>query len=284
MNFRSRVLFALALTLLPGCLSLARPSKQDREEASARAGKWLAAHRSEVGKSTFLVFASDRPTSFESSSYEDKFNYKFARPEMDSGLATGISDDGYLLTAAHVVNEYCYVVGWMDGKPAVSPARVVYKKFGREFGEELAILHVDNHLDGPIPLGTLDSAESDVYTFACDRQAELKVVIIAGKIIQRSEPKPNEDAAVIVMDSPLWFGDSGGAIMSKDGKLVGVFVGVSRSFKFFKVPRFACVPDMDRVQSIIEADRLITKEPSPAPEPAAASVTPLAAPDARESP
>jgi S1-C subfamily serine protease len=267
MNFRSLVLFALALTLLPGCLSLSRPSKQDRQEASARAGKWLAAHRSEVGKSTFLVYASDRPTSFEFSSHEGKCDYKFARPEMDSGLATGISDDGYLLTAVHVVKEHCFVVGWMDGKPAVSPARVVYKKFGGEFGEELAILHVDKRLDCPIALGALDSAESDVYAFACDRQAELKVVIIAGKIIQRPEPKPNEDAAMMAMDAPLWKGDSGGAVMSKDGKLVGVFVGVSRSFTTFRVSRMACVPDMDRVLAIIEADRLKAKEPNPVSEP-----------------
>jgi hypothetical protein len=49
--------------------------------------------------------------------------------------------------------------------------------------------------------------------------------------------------------------------MSKDGKLVGVFTAVSRSFTTFKVSRLACVPDMDRVLAIIEADRLKAKEP-----------------------
>ena len=274
MNFRSRVLFALALTLLPGCLSLARPDKQQRNEASARAVKQLAAHRSELKKVTFLVYASDRPVSLEFSSHGDKVDLKAISPEMALGLATGISGDGYLLTAAHVVKEHCYVVGWMDGKLAVSPARVVYKKFGSDFGEELAILHVDKHLDCPIKLGALDSAGSDVYAFACDRQSEVKIFVVAGKVIRRPEPKPNEEAAVMAMDLPLWKGDSGGAVISKDGKLVGVFVGVTQSYPTFKVSRLACVPDMDRVQSIIEADRLITKEPNPAPEPAAAAFTP----------
>lgn len=253
--------------LLPGCLSLARPSKQQRDEAFARAGKQLAAHRAELEKVTFLVFANDHPTSLEFSSHGEKVDIKSMSPDMGLGLATGISDDGYLLTAAHVAKEHCYVVGWMDGKPALSPARMVHRQFGPEFGEELAILHVDKHLDCPIPLGTLGPADTDVYTFACDRQGEQKIIVIAGKIIRRPEPQPGEDMSRLMMDVPLWKGDSGGAVLSKEGKLVGVFVGVTQSYPTFKVSRVACVPDLDRVRSIIEADRLRAKEPNPVPEP-----------------
>ena len=262
MNFRSIVLFALSLMLFTGCLSLARPSKQQREAASAQAAKeFLASHHSEIEKSTFLVYASDRTASFDFSNHGDKGDFKFISP-MTSGLATGISNDGYLLTAAHVVKEHCYVIGWMDGKLAISPARVIYKKFGSEFGAELAILHVGKHLDCPIKLGTLDPAGNDIYAFACDRQpVEVKIIAVAGKIIRRPEPKPNEDMSIMATDLPLWFGDSGGAVMSKDGKLVGVFTAVSRSLTTFKVSRLACVPDMDRVLAIIEADRLKAKEP-----------------------
>ncbi len=267
MNFRSLVLLAFALTLLPGCLSLARPGKQQREDASALAKKQLAAHRSELEKVTYLMFASDHPAPLEFSSHGGKVDLKSISPGMTLGLATGISDDGYLLTAAHVVKEHCYVVGWMDGKPALSPARVVYQQFGPEFGEELAILHVDKHLDCPIRMGALDPAGSDVYTFACDRQGEQKIIVIAGKIIRRPEPMPGKDMSIMAMEAPLWKGDSGGAVMSKEGKLVGVFVGVIQSYPTFKVSRVTCVPDMDRVQSILEADRLRAKEPNPVPEP-----------------
>ena len=268
MNFRSIGLFALSLMLFTGCLSLARPSKQQREAASARAAKeLLAVHHSEIERSTFLVYANDRPAAFDFSNHGDKGDFKFISP-MTSGLATGTSNDGYLLTAAHVVKEHCYVMGWMDGKLAISPARVIYKKFGSEFGAELAILHVGKHLDCPIKLGTLDPAGNDIYAFACDRQpAEVKIIAVAGKIIRRPEPKPNEDMSIMATDLPLWLGDSGGAVMSKDGKLVGVFTAVSRSFTTFKVSRLASVPDIDRVQSIIEADRLKAKEPNQAPEP-----------------
>jgi hypothetical protein len=259
MNFRSPVLLVLVLTLLTGCLSLARPGKEQRDEAFARAAKQLAAHRAELKKVTYLVFASERPAPLEFSSHGDQVDIKSMSPGMGLGLATGISDDGYLLTAAHVVEEHCYVVGWMDGQPALSPARVVCKKFGREFGEELAILHVDKHLDCPIPLGTLGPADSDIYTFACNWQPDAKLVIVAGKIIQRPEPKPGKDASRMAMEAPLWKGDSGGGVLSGAGKLVGVFVGVSRSLTTLKVSRVACVPDMNRVLAIIEADRSKTK-------------------------
>ena len=274
MNFRSIGLFALSLMLFTGCLSLARPSKQQREAASARAAKeLLAVHHSEIERSTFLVYANDRPAAFDFSNHGDKGDFKFISP-MTSGLATGTSNDGYLLTAAHVVKEHCYVMGWMDGKLAISPARVIYKKFGNEFGAELAILHVGKHLDCPIKLGTLDPAGNDIYAFACDRQpAEVKIIAVAGKIIRRPEPKPNEDMSIMATDLPLWLGDSGGAVMSKDGKLVGVFTAVSRSLTTFKVSRLASVPDINRVQSIIEADRLKIKGSNPAPEPMASSVT-----------
>ena len=282
MNFRSIVLFALSLVLFTGCLSLARPSRQQREAASARAAKeLLAAHHSEIEKSTFLVYASDCPASFDFTNHGDKGDFKFTGP-MASGLAAGISEDGYLLTVAHVAKEHCYVMGWMDGKLAISPARVIYKKFGRQSGAELAILHVGKHLDCPIKLGTLDPDGNDIYAFACDRQpAEVKIIAVAGKIIRRPEPKPNEDLSIMATDLPLWLGDSGSAVMSKDGKLVGVFTAVSRSFTTFKVSRLACVPDMDRVLAIIETDRLKAKEPNQALEPATASVTPRAAPEPR---
>ena len=267
MNFRFLLLLALALTLLTGCLSLARPSKQQREEASALAKKQFAAHRSELEKVTYRIYASDRPVPFEFSSHGDTYNLKSQSPGLTLGLATGISDDGYLLTAAHVAREHCYVVGWMDGKPALSPARVVYRQFGPEFGEELAILHVDKHLDSPIPMGTLGLADCDIYTFACNWQPDAKLIIVAGKMIQRPEPKPGLAVSTMAMDAPLWKGDSGGAVISKEGRLVGVFVGVSRSLTTFKVSRIACVPDLERVRSIIEADRLKAKEPDPAPVP-----------------
>jgi hypothetical protein len=282
MKFRPLVLLAIVLMLLTGCLSLARPGKQQRKEASARAAKQLAAHRAELEKVTYRMYCSDRPAPFEFSSHGDKFNLKCKSPRMTLGLATGISDDGYLLTAAHVVEEHCYVVGCMDGKPALSPARVVYKKFGREFGEEMAILHVDKHLDCPIPLGTLGPADSDIYTFACNWQPDAKLIIVAGKIIQRPEPKPGNDVSTMTLDAPLWKGDSGGAVLSREGRLVGVFVGVSRSLTTFKVSRVACVPDLERVQSIIEADRLKSKEINPAPEPTTATVTPGAVPEPRQ--
>jgi len=202
--------------LLTGCLSLARPSKRHREEASARAAKELVAHRSKLEKVTFLVVASDRAASFEVSSNDHKIqiHFNFVDPKGTHWLATGISEDGYLMTVAHFPRrERYYVVGWMDGKPAFAPARVVYKKLGREFGEDLAILHVDKHLDCPIQLGTLDSAENEIYAFGLDwksggkyitmdRQSGGKFIVVAGKVVRRPKPIPGKDLSILGTDLP----------------------------------------------------------------------------------
>src|SRR6266404_6219447 len=63
MHFRA-IVITLSLILITGCLSLTRPGKRRREEASARAAREFVAHRSKLEKVTFLVLASDRAASF----------------------------------------------------------------------------------------------------------------------------------------------------------------------------------------------------------------------------
>ena len=259
----------VALSLLPliGCVSLA-PSKRNLEESSARAATEFTSHRSQFEQATFLVLASDRAAAFDVSNHQDKFYLKYFDPKTGVGfktgfgLATGISEDGYLITAAHVVTRpYCYVVGRMDGKPTVSPGRVVYtyKKRGKEFDEELAIVHVDNHLDQNIQIGTLDPLEAEVYGCALDREAArgrgVKFIIVAGKVVPSRKPTPGQDIPIIETKLPLWKGDSGGGVLSKEGKLVGVFVGVNIPLTTFKPARIAYIPDMEQVLSIIAKDR-----------------------------
>jgi len=258
--------------LFTGCLSLARPSKRNREEACGRGAKELVAHRSELEKVTFLVLASDRPASFEPPSHDRKPHFDLVDPKGITGLATGISEDGYFLTAAHVTErEYCYVVGWMDGKPAPFPARVVYRKLDKGFGADWAMLHVNKHLDAHLQLGTLDLAEKEIYAFGLDwksggksitmdRQSGLKFSVIAGKVVGRPKPIPGNDISIMETDLPLWKGDSGSAVMSKDGKLLGVFVGVDLGWTMLKNSAIVCVPDNPRIASIIARDRLKAHE------------------------
>ncbi len=258
-RLRAPALLLSSVVLLTGCMSLAKPDQVDRDESFARGARALAAHRGELEKVTYLVFASDSPASFDLAEHGDTIDLSFKNAKLISGLATAVSSDGYLLTAAHVFKKYCYVVGWMNGRQRVAKARLVYRELGREFGQELAILHVDRHLDSPIPLGALDATSDRVYAFACDRHPKLRIIVVEGKILHRPDPAPGRELSVLEMDLPLWKGDSGAAVISRDGKLVGVFVGLARSLTTFKVSRVACVPDMDRVASMIDKDRSSTK-------------------------
>jgi hypothetical protein len=105
------------------------------------------------------------------------------------------------------------------------------------------------------------------HTFALDRQSGAKFIVVAGKVVLRPKPNPGGDMSIMATDLPLWKVDSGGAVMSKDGKLVGVFVGVDIPLTTLKASSIACVPDMDRVLSIIAKDRLKANEPNKSLQP-----------------
>jgi hypothetical protein len=154
----------------------------------------------------------------------------------------------------------------MDGKPEPLPARVVYKKMGKEFGAEWAILHVEKRLDAHLQLGTLVSPGDAIYAFGVDwnaerrpttmdRQSGLKFSLLAGRVIARPERIAVAGTSIIETDLPLWKGDSGSAVISKDEKLVGVFVGVDIGWTTLQHSAIACVPDMAEVASIIAKDR-----------------------------
>src|SRR5258707_13868975 len=99
MLFRS-IVFTLSLILLTGCLSLARPGKRHRAEASARAARDFVADRSKLEKVTFLVLASDRAASFESSSHNHEPHLELIDPKGSTGSASAISGAGYRINAA----------------------------------------------------------------------------------------------------------------------------------------------------------------------------------------
>ena len=54
------------------------------------------------------------------------------------GLSVGVDPAGYLLTAAHVLRERNFVIGWIDGRLEILPARVladIERRTGRRIAE-----------------------------------------------------------------------------------------------------------------------------------------------------
>jgi len=115
-----------------GCLSLARPSNSNERRLRSRSKGAPRYHHSEIERSTFLVYASDRRphSTFQTMATRaiSSLQVRWPRAWLPAFPATDIPD------SAHVAKEHCYVIGWMDGKLAISPVRVIYKKFGSESG------------------------------------------------------------------------------------------------------------------------------------------------------
>lgn len=161
---------------------------------------------------------------------------------LGSGMVIG---DGYVLTAAHVVGctDVMFVKGLADQKKR--KARVV----AIDDGADLALLHVK--LPRKTPLTGVAIAETQPRradpVFGWGRMTS----IAAGQVTSGS---PEELAARI----PLRRGDSGGALLTPDGRLVGVLSrGSARRVDHAFAPLAqvrAFLDGADRTQSLGEAD------------------------------
>ncbi|MDD5260705.1 MAG: serine protease [Methylacidiphilales bacterium] len=193
--------------------------------------------------------------------------WKIESPDCLLGLATGITQDGYLITAAHAAKPHCGVLGWMEGKLATARARVVYKKSFGEPGAEFAILHIENHIDNPLRLEPLKSDQKQVYALASELGPNGRLIVLAGQILNQSKVGADEGISVISTNLPTQPGDSGGAVLSPNGNLIGLNTGFNMPWLSFKVFHTACAPSKELVMSIIERDRQESKKSMPISKP-----------------
>jgi Trypsin-like peptidase domain len=257
----NRYLFILLVaTSLAGCVSPQQPTRQERSDSSKRGASAFVGHLADSERASFALFASDSPASMTFFIHDRNSLFQIEKSRLVLGLATGITHDGYLMTAAHTAKRHCVVLGFMDGSLKPAKARVVYKKSLPSFGEEFAILHVENRIDRPLRLGDLHSEQNQVRAFACDRGVRGRMIVLSGQIVKRSKGGADRGISKVWTDLPAWHGDSGGALMTPDGDLVGVITGAFRPWFSHKTLGVACVPGKELIQSIIVADRLNSKK------------------------
>ncbi|HST43035.1 MAG TPA: trypsin-like peptidase domain-containing protein, partial [Conexibacter sp.] len=143
-----------------------------------------------------------------------------------SGEATGsgfvISDDGYIVTNAHVVNgasEIAVKIGDGDSQPA--------ELIGKDESTDIALLKVS----GASNLKPLAFADSDALTvgddvFAIGNPFGLDRTLTTGVVsaLQRQITAPNGYTidGVIQTDAPINPGNSGGPLLDGEGHVIGV--------------------------------------------------------------
>lgn len=245
------VTFLAALgVFLGGCETVLRPSAKTRRESGVMAPKV-------DDRAVFFLIGSNSPLTITSFSGEERtFNFKFANVgPYFGGLATAFTHDGYLLTAGHEASAYLLVIGVMDGRVRVAPARVVYKQSFGTYGTDLAIIHVDQRIDHPLPLGQFVEGQHDVYGLAWDLDTQLKVLMIGGKIRSAARSALSDQIVLLDTDLPSWHGDSGGGALSRDGKLIGIITGFKTKWSEFHNAKNVCAPSKGFIESIVAKDR-----------------------------
>ncbi|HEY5080223.1 MAG TPA: S1C family serine protease [Opitutaceae bacterium] len=252
-------------SFIAGCKSAPEPSVRDRRSS------FRAQQRAFTGDSihsilqTFLLIASaqDSPDPKLDPGSGGIFLAPAPQGAFTQGLCVGVDPDGYLLTAGHVLREKNYVVGWMEGRLQIQPARVIIRSGQGDGASELAVIQVERHLDYCARFGAAPAVNDPVFAVVCNRTPSGigGALDLAGGIVLDGGRDPSGRVRrAIGTDVPLWHGDSGGPLLSGAGDLVGInsaiefawfgnrnFLGGFRRLSYF--------PDEGLVRRVISADK-----------------------------
>jgi S1-C subfamily serine protease len=257
------VLVALSLLATSsGCLSLLRPSDASRQHSFQQAARLRSVVDPRQASFVFTGNWEEGFPAYDTNSQVIVFSRKSDRAEpLSQALAVGITPDGYLLTAGHVVGPGIHVFGWFDDiTPRIQPARVVHT-FGTDMEHtDLAILKVDAPLLRVAELGDCPKPGDPVTVIACDREKDVVGGALrpaAGTVLSLHSNSAETETWLINSDIPLWQGDSGGPMFDSTGKLVGITTGFRLEWHWFKRDyfRFSVFPGSNAIMEIIAEDR-----------------------------
>ena len=205
------------------------------------------------------------------------------------GAAAVVAHDGYILTAAHVVDEppidLIVLVKNDDGDPHFlrSPARVVWTPDARSSEIDLAVVHAsvvslkafsladktaetdDRIITGGWPVMHMPT-ESDRSRLSAGR-----VLSVTERDAEGSSPA----VTILRHDAPIVHGDSGGPVLDARGHLLGVNSTISYDLNWLewfaallgrapgqldldKFSAKAIMPDPEWLREVIENDRRLT--------------------------
>ena len=256
--------FAALLAGLAGCQSALEPTPAERRSSfRAHSSQFRADSVQSLLQTCLVITAAPGSRAPVLDSAAGTFSVPDAAPGAYSqGLAVGVDRAGYLLTARHILRGTPYVIGWMGGRLAVRPARVVAVGRPSDPDEDSALIAVDTPLDYCARFGAYPARGDTVFAVVCNR-AEGRIGGIlgmaAGMVLEAAgagEPGPS----LIATDVPLWYGDSGGPLLSASGELIAVNTAIRFAWSIGgrvggNYVRFSCLADGPYVRTAIGADK-----------------------------
>lgn len=188
------------------------------------------------------------------------------------GSAVPIAADGYFLTAAHCLGNSpgCTLIAIAKGHTIKTlPARLFWRGGDSTHEPDLALIHAPVIPDTSIIMSPMESLRSrhPVLTGGAGSNGfpKLKVGQSGGRLVILGEIRTSVDGVKwrsFNHSAPLAQGDSGGPVIGKDGRLIGINTGMSaRSLFPFGLNwiwgYYGCgeAADTVSIQSLIKEDR-----------------------------
>lgn len=147
-----------------------------------------------------------------------------------AGSAVVISPDGFLLTSAHVVGGQAShgSAGFVDGR------ELRFRVVGRDVASDLAVLRVDRDALAAAPLGDADSLQVGQLVVAIGNPFGFAGSVTAGvvsalgrSLVTGTRRGPRVIDHLIQTDAALNPGNSGGALVTSRGEVVGINTAVA---------------------------------------------------------
>ena len=178
-----------------------------------------------------VVLISVTGTHVEKSKVPDAFKFFFGNPNQNKnqsrerefrGLGSGViidADKGYIVTNNHVINEADEIqITLKDGR------QIKAKKIGSDASSDIALLQIDAENLVEVKLADSDNIRVGDFTVAIGSPFGLGQTVTSGIIsaLGRSGLNAQNYEDFIQTDAAINSGNSGGALIDLNGKLVGI--------------------------------------------------------------
>lgn len=205
-------------------------------------------------RSRFRGSSSSGGSDFFSNPFRDFFDDE--GQEAPNGLASGsgvlISSDGYIATNNHVIHEASRIeVTLFDNR--TFEAEVI----GFDITTDLALLKIDGEGLPSIPFGNSDNVQVGQWVLAVGNPMDLNSTVTAGIVSAKGRNinllQQDSDYAIesfIQTDAAVNKGNSGGALVSAEGKLVGINTAIASRTGYYAGYSFAIPSTI--VQKVME--------------------------------
>ncbi|HEY1025357.1 MAG TPA: Do family serine endopeptidase [Sphingobacteriaceae bacterium] len=169
--------------------------------------------------------------------FEDMFEEFFGGrrrpqgPQMASGSGVIISDDGYIVTNNHVVDDASKIEVVLNDKRSFS-AKVI----GRDPNTDLALIKISGSDFPLVKFGNSDNVQVGEWVLAVGNPFNLTSTVTAGivsakgrsiGILGSDSPNSRPIEAFIQTDAAINRGNSGGALVNTKGELIGINAAIA---------------------------------------------------------